>query len=72
MASSTVEVSMLPPLRTDMLVDASPLVDTRPVQPDHEPSWAPVVLALVLLAWALNWRRGKPGLIGAILRQLRR
>lgn len=39
---------------------------------EAHPSWLHVALALALLVWAVNWRRGKPGLLPAILRQLRR
>lgn len=57
-------------LRTEMLADAA--APKLPPQPDHEPSWLPVMAAIALLLWALNWRRGKPGLARALLRQLRR
>ena len=57
-------------LRTETLVDASAI--KLPVRADHEPSWLPVIAAVVLLLFALNWRRGKPGLARALLRQIRR
>ena len=65
--SPKVELSML---RTETLVDASAL--KLPAQAYHEPSWLPVAAAVALLLWALNWRRGKPGLVRALLRQMRR
>ena len=63
---------MLPPLQGEALAGASHMRGMPAARPDHEPSWSAVILALALLVWAFNWRRGKPGLIQAILRQIRR
>lgn len=69
--SSAVELAMLPP-RGEVLVEGALLQAAAEPQPAHEPAWFPVLMALVLVVWAVNWRRGKPGLIGAVLRQIRR
>lgn len=70
--SATVELSMLPPLQGEVLVDAWPVRPAPPAAADHDPSSPSIVLAIALLLWALNWRRGKPGLFRTILRQIRR
>lgn len=71
-ASSSVELSLLPPPRGDVLVDGTLMRAANRPDPAHEPAWLPVLMALVLVVCAVNWRRGKPGLIGAVLRQIRR